>query len=68
MDQDESAQILEDLISFLQKTINQMVSSKLILQNNDQNISPNHLSRKLIQVLKNSLSSEREQYLQKLLT
>lgn len=67
MDQDESGQILEDIISFLQKTINQMVSRKMILQNNDQNISPNHLSRKLIQVLKNSLSSEREQYLQRLL-
>lgn len=67
MSQDESEQILEDLISFLQKTIFQMASSKMILQNNDQNISPDQLSRKLIQVLKNSLSSEREQYLQGLL-
>ncbi|OHT15734.1 hypothetical protein TRFO_13906 [Tritrichomonas foetus] len=67
MSQDEATQILEDLITFIQTTIEQMVSNKMILQSNGQKISPEHLSRKLIQVLRKSLASEREEYLQRML-
>ena len=65
---DESTKILNDLIAFLQSTVDKMISNKLILQGNDSKISSDQLSRKLIKVLQSSLSSEREQYLSKLLT
>ena len=57
----------EQIIEYLRESIENLINSKLISSNKKRRVDPTFVSSRLVEVLKNSLSNEREAHLEKLM-
>lgn len=57
----------DQVIEYLRESIENLVNSKMVSPNKKRRVDPTYVSSRLIEVLKNSLSSERETHLQELM-
>mgnify|MGYP001050611782 FL=1 len=57
----------DQVVEYLRDSIEKLVNTKLVSPNKKRRIDPTYVSSRLVEVLKNSLSSEREGHLEELM-